>query len=48
VQLRSYITRPQSKSFVIPVYLQSVQAHSANCVQNYTTACRSVLSSALL
>jgi hypothetical protein len=26
--------------FVIPFYLQSVQVHSANCVNIYTVACR--------
>jgi hypothetical protein len=31
--------------FVIPIYLQSVPAHSANCVKTYTMACRRVLSS---
>jgi hypothetical protein len=34
--------------FVIPFYLQSVLAHSANCVKTYTMACRRVLISAPL
>jgi pyoverdine/dityrosine biosynthesis protein Dit1 len=31
---------------VIPLYLQSVPVHSANCAKTYTVACRRVLSSA--
>jgi hypothetical protein len=34
--------------FVIPLYLQAVPVHSANCVRTYTVACRRVLSSAPL
>jgi hypothetical protein len=33
--------------FVIPIYLQSVTVHSANCVK-LTVTCRRVLTSALL
>jgi hypothetical protein len=32
----------------VPVYLQSVQVHSAKCLKTYTMASRRVLSSALL
>jgi hypothetical protein len=35
-------------NFFIPLYLQSVSVHSANCAKTYAVACRRVLSSAPL